>query len=350
MSPETSMTSDRYALARIAWMAAVLLAAFLYSIGGHAQQPPDCSGYPEERVFLESQAWWWLSDKTTRVQTGDDFGHIHVGTCFPHAQPITGDIEFDVRLIMHDNPGMINDLVIQVWEDAPDLCWGGGGLACADFSASPLTCPPNETCVYWINLVVPVDVVTTDGRKEFRFRPIVSQPDGNMSFPSTGWQAYVTNGNPIVHYRNEDRIEARGWYTGADYQNSRIEVLPDEPVSGLWSPRVHMKPGAGGGPTTYHIAMIDPNFHSVPPSEGIVVQEGEGEFIGDLAIDTTQLTNGWHRLALRADFDLFDNPECVRASGALCDSTDSGLVVVWFEVDNVIRPDPPTEVRLMTQL
>ena len=68
----------------------------LFPIAGFAQQPPDCSGYPEARVFLESQAWWWLSNKTDRVQTGDDFGHVHIGTCFPHAQTISGDVEFDV--------------------------------------------------------------------------------------------------------------------------------------------------------------------------------------------------------------------------------------------------------------
>ena len=107
-----------------------------------------------------------------------------------------------------------------------------------------------------------------------------------------------------------------------------------------------MKPGSGGGPTTYHIAMIDPDFHSVPPSDGIVVAEGPGEFIGDLNVDTLQLSDGWHRLALRADSDTFNAQECVRLDGGLCDSTNSGLLVTWFEVDNRPRPSPPTGVTV----
>ena len=53
-----------------------LFALILLPAAGIAAEPPDCSGYPEERVFLEAQAWWWLSDKTDRVQTGDDFGAV----------------------------------------------------------------------------------------------------------------------------------------------------------------------------------------------------------------------------------------------------------------------------------
>jgi hypothetical protein len=319
---------------------ASLLLFILIPFSSHAADPPDCSGYPEERAFFESQAWWWLSDKTTRVQAGDDFGHVHVGTCFPHAQTVSGDVEFDVRIIMHDNPGFIYHLVIAVWDDEPKNCFASG-TACVDLQDTPLTCAIGETCEWWFNVVVPTDTLPTDGRKEFRFRTFLEQPDGNKSFPSTGWQAYVDNGRSNKDYRSYDMVEARGWYTGANYQISRLEVLPDEPVSGVWSPRVHMKPGAGGGPTTYHIAMIDPNFHSTPPSEGVVVKEGEGEFIGELNIDTAQLSDGWHRLALRTDFDTFNNNECLLPDGSFCDSTDSGVLVTWFEVDNRPRPSPP---------
>lgn len=313
----------------------------------HAQQPPDCSGYPEPRVFLESQAWWWLSDKTERVQTGDNFGHIHVGTCFPQATIVSGDVEFDVRVIMHNNPGFIHHLVVQVFDDGPSLCWAGG-ITCVDLTESPLTCAENQTCTFWFHVTVPTDLVPTNGRKEFRFRAMLEEPDTNRMLPSTGWQAYVVNGEkPLADYRASDMVEARGWYTGANYQNSRLEVLPDVPVSGTWTPTVQMKPGAGGFATTYHIAMIDPNFHSIPPSQGVVVEEGLGEFIGELNIDTTQLSNGWHRLALRADGDTFDNIECIRIDGSLCDSTDSGVLVTWFEVDNGgPRPRPPTDLSI----
>ena len=182
-----------------------LFALALLPVVGSAAEPPDCSGYPEERVFLEAQAWWWLSDKTDREQTGDDFGHVHVGTCFPHGQTVSGDVVFDVRLVMHNNPGYIHHLVISVWDDEPDNCWGSG-TACVDLRDNPLTCPDGETCVWWFNVVVPTDTLSTDGRKEFRFRPFMEQPDGNRLFPSTGWQAYVDNGRPANDYMPSDTV------------------------------------------------------------------------------------------------------------------------------------------------
>lgn len=327
------------------WWTVILL---FFPLISFSAQPPDCSNYPENRVFLEAQAWWWLSNKTDRIQTGEDFGHLHVGTCFPHAQTVSGDVQFDVRIIMHNNPGYIHHLVIAVWDDKPSNCWAGG-TACVDLRDAPLTCPGEQTCVFWLPVTVPTTTLNTDGRKEFRFRVFMEQPDGNRLFPSTGWQAYVDNNRSITrNYRSSDTVEARGWYTGANYQNSRLEVLPNQILSGIWTPRVHMKPGAGGTDTTYHIAMIDPNFHSDPPSEGIVVKEGQGQFIGNLEIDTTNLSDGWHRLVLRADADIDNILECTQSNGELCDSTNSGLLVTWFRTNNgvvVKTPLSPTNLR-----
>ena len=260
---------------------------------------------------------------------------------------------------MHHNPGYIHHIGVDVWEGGPDLCYAGN-MACVNFnqhrdsstcpsgepiSTCGLTCPPGETCKWWVPLSVPISQMSTDGRKEFRFRAMQEQPDGNRLFQSTGWQAYVSSGKTRDDYRSSDMIEARGWYTGAEYQNPRIEkanIDPNNPysligtVSGIWRPVVDVKRGSGGAATDHHIVMIDPNFHSIPPSEGIVVKEGPGELNNyELAIDTTKLTNGWHRLALRADDDFFDaSGECAQNKGSACDSTLSGLLVVWFEVQN----------------
>ena len=322
----------------------------------HGPQPPDCSSYPEQRVYIESQAWWW---KRLESQTGDNFGHVHVGTCFPHAQDVSGDVNFDVKVVMHNNPGYIHHLGVSIWDDEPVNCYGGN-VACqnfnqhgdhsncpegADLSTCGLTCPAGETCNWMVPLTVPTTDVQTDGRKEFRFRAFMEQPDGNRLFQSTGWQAYVRNGNPVNDYRSTDMIEARGWYTGAEYQAPRIEkanIDPDDPyslvgdVSGIWRPEIDIKRGSGGFETDHYIVMIDPAFHADPPSQGVVVKEGTGELNNyQLAIDTTQLTNGWHRLALRADDDFFDaTGECAINKGSPCDSTLSALLVIWFHVQN----------------
>ncbi|MGH3665156.1 MAG: hypothetical protein ACRDU8_03515 [Egibacteraceae bacterium] len=59
------------------------------------RDPLTCDGYRERRFFFESQAWWQPT-----VSGNQDLGHIHVGTCFPHAQTVSGVVNFD--LAHHD--------------------------------------------------------------------------------------------------------------------------------------------------------------------------------------------------------------------------------------------------------
>ena len=73
-----------------------------------AADPLTCAGYPEKRVFLESQGWWGPMPVTGRV------GHVHLATCFPHAQTVTGVITLDVRVMLHDNDGVANQLRLAI--------------------------------------------------------------------------------------------------------------------------------------------------------------------------------------------------------------------------------------------
>lgn len=331
------------------------------------QQPPNCSrnlagqSYSEYRTFFEAQAWWW---RRLPSQTGDDFGHLHLGTCFPHGnsnQPLSGRASFDIRVIMHNNPGELRAVGFDIWGDNPGgNCHGNDPVcvcsnndsSCSPSASKPLTCGDGETCVWWFpNVTADLNQLgISGGRKEFRFRAFVLEPDGNQMFQSTGWQAYVAGGSN--NYRSSEMIESRGWYEGAEYQNPRFERVNlthkwdgssnsdaytlNGYVRGTWRPVIDIKPGTGGHPTDHHIVMIDPAFHAVPPTEGIVVKEGSGQLDNyQLNIDTTRLTNGWHRLALRADDDFFDNSgSCSNNKGSACDSTSSGLMIIWFYVNN----------------
>ena len=73
---------------------------------------------------------------------------------------------------------------------------------------------------------------------------------------------------------------------------------------------------------THHSVRIDPDFHAQPPVPGALLVDGAGGWAGSAAIDTTLLTNGRHRLVLRADCD---DPR---------GSTNSGVLVVTFTVAN----------------
>jgi hypothetical protein len=299
-----------------------------------ASSGPDrlkCTGYPEPRIFLESQAWWI----TTPGQSGTDHGHVHVGTCFPYMQTLSGVVEFDVRVILHNNPGRLYRLMIQAKH--PRLIAGAYPVLLnlkTDF-----TCP--TTCETWYHVALDTRILENDGRMEFRFRPHILQPDGQHMRASSGWDAIVKNGKPVDNYPPAGPFtEARGWYTDAGYTNARLNSpLPLTPVSGIVNFDVALIPGVDGLPVTHHTVTLDPNFHAVPVVPGIVLKDGLGEFRGVISIDTRQLTNGAHRLVLRAEAD---NPR---------GSTNGGVLVVPFTVNNPVpSTSSPTPTQTRTPL
>ena len=140
-------------------------------------------------------------------------------------------------------------------------------------------------------------------------------------FPSTGWQAYLKNGEPLNDYRSSDITVGWGWYTDTGYASAMLKSnLPQGPVSGVWSFKVDLAPGAGGIPVTHHVVLLDANFHAGIP--GTVLNEGSGEWSGTITLDTRTLANGLHRLILRTDAD------------APVGSTSSGVLVIPFTVQN----------------
>jgi PKD repeat protein len=284
--------------------------------------PLTCEGYPERRIFLEAQSWW----VQTPGKAGTDFGHLHVATCFPWAQDLTGTVHFDVRIVMHKNPGVFRQLRIQIFNAAPDTV-----------SEQELRCP-EETCTWWFPIEVNTATATKDGCQEFRIQAHVDEPDGNRALATNGWRANLVNGDPVDDYcdfRGFNFVEGRGWYGdfGGEefgYENGRLEdPLPTAPISGVWAPHVKMGPGAGGIPTTYHSVHVDPNFHH--DHHGVVLEEGPGKFDDELPIDTRLLADGAHRLVLRTDADTDTG------------STLSGLLVIPFTVANGGSPPPPPE-------
>jgi hypothetical protein len=279
--------------------------------------PQTCAGYPEKRILLEGQGWW----RQAAGMAGTDFGHVHSGTCFPWGQRISGKLHFDVRLTMHMNPGVLTQLRVDMYN-----------------SGAPTTAVPlNYTCAATCTWVVPVDIDTRlgyDGCQEFRFQAWVREPDGKQLLATTGFRATVANGREVKPYCGASGVnwtEGRGWYTDTGYENGRVEdALPMAPVSGLWSPKVKATLGADGILPTRHLITLDPNFHA--GISGTILQQGAGSWgASRLAIDTTKLADGPHKLVIRTDADTFSG------------STLSGLLVVPFTVANgtVAAPTAP---------
>lgn len=285
-----------------------ILVPWAASTASAAIDPLACSGYPEKRAFLESQAWW----NRTPGKTGTEHGHVHIGTCFPHAQKISGTVRFDVRIILHDNPGTLTHINIGIAGE-----WG----SIRSVALTPKwRCGVDKTCTRWFTVYVDTRKAERDGRHEFRMRAQVKEPDGKESIASTGWLAWLNNGKPIEHYRDSWSAEARGWYTGVGYANAKIENMPMKAVRGWWNPTVRMTAGSGGIPVTSYRVVLDPDFHA--GKQGITLRSGTGSFKGVIGIDTRKLRNGKHKLVLMAN------------ANASVGSTNRGILVVPFTVAN----------------
>ncbi len=276
--------------------------------------PLTCTGYPEPRIFVEAQSWW----RRTPGATGTDFGHMHIGACLPYRQSIRGIVGIDVRIIMHDNPGRFDYLNPVLKSDSQELSLTHDG------SLHGMTCPVG-TCTRWAHLDVDTRQLTVDGIQEIRLRAYVNEPDGNIMHASVNTLVDLRNGNPVNALDRRAYQRGKGWYTGSGYcESSVVSSLPVGPIGGTWTPALLIDDhgAADDLPVTHHSVRIDPDFHADPPVPGALLVDGPGGWVGSAAIDTTLLTNGRHRLVLRADCD---DPR---------GSTNSGVLVVTFSVVN----------------
>jgi hypothetical protein len=285
-------------------------------------------------------------------QRGNDFGHIHTSLCFPLNQTVSGKMSLTVVSKMHHNPGQFYGLNISTSKTVGDkrqTCNDAGALNCWRDRANPRTLARcvqtggtpldgGETCAWTDTITFDTRDFGSDGWKQIRVRAFVLQPDGREQRTSTGLQIFAKNGLPRHDYSGQtngtDWVEGRGWYGGdVNYTNAAIRNPPTGPVSGVWQPEVRLDRGADGIPATGWYAAIDTDFHhgkqgfALCPASvqgaGNSIACGTGAFRGRLRIDTTKLSNGWHRLFLKGDARAHD-----------LDSTNSGVLAVWFEVKN----------------
>ena len=164
------------------------------------------------------------------------------------------------------------------------------------------------------NIRVPVDLDTnkysgTDGFENIRAAAIVHHPEngGTKRFAGAAWPMYISNGKVVKDSIKPTRTAGSSWYTGALYEEAELNSLIPYTVSGTWTPQVRMDKGAGGIDVTTSFVSIDPSFHAMPPYVGQVILDRSGPYKGAISIDTTKLSNGPHKLFIRA--------------GAPCDGT-----------------------------
>jgi hypothetical protein len=262
----------------------VFLASMLVPVGAHAEpNPVTCEGYPEARVFLEAQGWW-VADPG---QTGSDFGHLHMGTCFPLYQAVSGVVAFDVRTMMHDNPGELFHILPRVCLNSSGTCYNAPDVK----FVPPHTCETD--CEFWTRIDVDTARYPYDGLASIRFRAEALEPDGNKLRASNDWLVYVSNGNPVNDFRQGRTLIGKGWYTGQKYALPRLLTYP-LPTTGV----ITLKVRCGASKNFKEcLVSVDPDFHAGNDGNVLLRATSAGSY--QITLDTSAFSPGTHALVLR---------------------------------------------------
>ena len=274
------------------------------------------------RIPVELQAWWT-----------PNFGHIHAGARLPLGQVVSGTLAFDVRIVLHDNPGHLFELRIDT----------DGSV----FKKIPLNldCPYNGTSTTLTQCAfnVPVSLDTTkmhDGWRELRLRATTRTPDGKLFLNSSGIPINVQNGGADSNYNrwcNNTSLIGRGWYDGPGYTNAVIECVPLQPISGVHTFRVRAQQSSS------HLQVALDKSHFIPavgpwPEQeemsGQILFDADGDFqkFFPITIDTTQLGDGWHSLAVTSTGPKGATSPCSYCKGEM--NHPRGVAKIWFYVQN----------------
>lgn len=299
-----------------------------------AQMPAlvDWGAFDARRIPISMEAWWTQASLTPGDPTSQtaDFGHVHAEARLPLGQDVSGVLDFDVRVVMHHNPGRMVQLRID--DD-------GGVVKRIPVGQS---CPGGGTCSF--NVPVSLDTRTLrNGWREIRIRAETETPDDKQFLNSSGIPLRVVNGSGGSDYNRwcgNKSLIARGWYEGFGYTNSVIECVPLAPVSGIWRPRFYAQDGNGG-----RVIVAVDKAHPVPAAgaaPAIPAMPGRTYFdaasIGrfhEIAIDTRELADGWHTLSM-----ITINPRGERSIcnlPGLCQggiNHPAGVARIWFMVQN----------------
>jgi hypothetical protein len=334
--------------------------ATLYPCAGAPAGSPQ-EQYPEKRIYLENQAWVSPAPGTRKT------AHIHVGACVPLYQDVTSaTLHLDIKWQLHDQDGP-NALVPQNFFVNLEGVYSLGNFTELPDRTNPLWTSRQcqaEQCEGWISYDFDISQVRSGW---FNLNPFIEGfwPNAFMQGcvfdcllmrTLTHWPIHIVNSNPQITNAENANVLAPFDYTGgASFFASetgsygRVVVSPGfartfvahDQVSKLWDTASgnliaqqdafvinvgFEKPGAR--------VMVDPAFHAVPPSAGTVVLDVPPSFMTgthyyDVAVDTTKLSNGLHRLVMQDKFKRRTFEQ-------------SGLLVIPFYVDNPPLPPPTT--------
>ncbi len=288
---------------RLRWLLLLGVAAalFLLPAQAHAQYP--CIGapadnpsttYPEPRVFIEAQGWW-----ATGADPGEygEAEHLHVATCFPFMQTVSGSFRLDVRVIGHNLPTGTLLHRTRVHDGST-----GATIISKDWNRTVLL---GEMDVKrWSSLAFDSRKVP-DGRREIRFLTDAQRPDGTEIHATSGWCLNVQNGTADSNSSEcplaaPFRTTGRGWYNGFEYKNARYRSDPRiaRAAGQDYAFTAAFVDGAAGDTAvTSWEARLDPDFHM--GQNGVVLASGRsGTSQRGITIPAANMTPGMHFVTL----------------------------------------------------
>jgi hypothetical protein len=315
---------------------------------------PFCQGYPEPRVYLENQSWWEPQNGPASHPGTGMQGHIHVETCFPLYQHYSGNetIRFDYTVRLHNMPGLLLYFHQSLYGE-------DGTKTLTKFPNAPdgVRCPVAD-CVYTFTRTLDLSKANYSGLHVVSAAPqYYNEPglDGrrHLQLALPYWPIYLDNGKPPPPAGSDVADWAalanrRGIIGDSTYPDSNVgdyamaalaradmpyaeSPLRPKVTSGVWRVRAFFEKTTG-------FAWVDPNLHGNPPTKGMVVYEGTGgngseaNSVRDLVVDTTRLSDGWHRLLLGTCNT--NIPTGTAVNGQVDRGDHCGTVVVRFLVDN----------------
>jgi hypothetical protein len=288
-----------------------------------------------ERV-VEVQSWW------------TEFGHIHATAVIPKVA--TGEISVPIRAILHNNPSVIHTVRL-VMRDGE----AGKQVELGSQNGLNWTCPysgkGNKECSF--DQVLKIDTAKYyDGLKQLVVRVEADTPDKrefhtSSRIPIEFDNSRRTNGDALPKSRVPRAVGCtntsalgRGWYevSGGIYSDAEALCVPSKPISGVWRQKFV------GDNDISHLNIALSATHAIPPGPGKWLEQAPhaGKVIFDKAgrftkpfeikIDTRQLQNGIHTMAIRSTRPESEISKCDYCLGIK--SQVSGVMKYWFEVKN----------------
>ncbi len=294
--------------------------------------------FDANRVPVEVEAWWQAE--------GTKGGHTHVTFDLPIGQKVSGTLNFNARVVMHELDSHFHYLIL---EDENSKAIAQIPLT-DKIGNNFIMCPEGQTCAFNIPVTLDTAKFGCDGwhRLSVRLTKLYSDT-ANLSqeyfATATEIPLEIANGQPSCQAPADTaanrRFRGKGFQSSTGYACAELDHIPVNPADGLM---------------TFYARACDPSerltleldkTHAIPATEDGVwpaVPASSGSLVFDrlantqepfkVMIDTRTLQNGWHWLKLRSV-----NPNKVRGAYPNTQMHQlHGIAVVYFYVEHDNQP------------